>query len=296
MRVEHADGISDAAWDEFVVRHADGWWWHTSSWRAYQRSCGAADYSFALLDDYGEVFAIVPLLVRDGIAAPDGGPEPLVSPRVSDKGHVWKTIFAHASTVGLRRWIFAGRDRRDGLPVPAEDGQDERIRILPLAGSELDLWRGVRRSYHALIHRAEREYVIERYRPGSSLDELMQVHAQAAGRQTRPTETWDLMHAWASVGVGNIWVARDADDAVTAFIYVYKWKGQAYYGHAATLAQNVTHALIWAAIKSLRADVSFLDLGAVSSADDDTKTRGIAMFKRGFGGYDAAVRRVNVTF
>lgn len=299
MRVETSPEPDQ--WDAFVAGHPAGWWWHTTGWRDYQRHCGAADNSFALIDDCGEVCGVAPVLSRDGVAAPDGRPGYLLSPGLADPGYAARLVMAQAATIGLRLWTMASRP---DVPTALAD-LGHAARVVMLQRPESALWRDVRRSYHALIHRAEERFRIQRMSLAdlsgqSPLCECMALHAVCAGRQTRPWETWDLMGRWASDGHADVWLAFDdtiSTVSPAAFVYVYRWKGWAYYGHAASIAPDATHALLWAAIRYLsRTGVEFLDMGSLPAGEPDEKALNVHKFKCGFGGQDWPVRVQHVGF
>ncbi len=184
---------------------------------------------------------------------------------------------------------------RTGLLASA----DWQTQVIDLTGSEAELWRGVRRSYKALIHRIERSYVID---AAGSIYSAMKIHDQEAGRQTRPTATWAIQGEWlrdghallTSAGIRGLVDMTMAHDQwprfeplglidMRGYAYFTVWDGHAYYFSGASLDPNISHALIWTAMKALKArGVQTLELGWLTG--DTEKDRGIAKFKRGFGG------------
>lgn len=173
---------------------------------------------------------------------------------------------------------------------------DWMTRVVDLALSEAELWRGVRKSYKSLIRRAERTHDLTPTRVlGLCLviDVCAVLHETAAGRITRPSDTWRMMCEWVTAGHGEAWLATtrgDQPDPV-GFVYVVIFGAWAYYFSAASRVDNVSHALLWHAMKALKArGVRWFELGWMDRPCDTDKDRGIAQFKRGFGGYDVPAK------
>lgn len=160
-----------------------------------------------------------------------------------------------------------------------------RTRLVDLALTEAELWRGIRKSYHSLIHAGEKRLCLN---IACNVDDLHGCHAAAAGRDTRPPATWEFMQRWLNEKAALLVTARDPcnADAVVGAAYWYVWKGAAYYGSAAYLVDNVAHAVIWRSLQALRGlGVRRVEMGWQGHATDE-KGRHIEFFKRGFGGED----------
>lgn len=155
-------------------------------------------------------------------------------------------------------------------------------RVVELTASEAELWSGVRKSYKAIIHSAERRYIIGH----SGVKPCQMLHLAIVGRHTRPIETWLMMQRWIDDGLG-LAVVASREDEPRGFAYVVKYRGWSYYTSGGSLDKNVSHALIWAAIKILKAQgVRWLELGWLARVGDTEKDSGIARFKAGFPGRD----------
>jgi hypothetical protein len=167
-------------------------------------------------------------------------------------------------------------------------------RVVNLRSSKDVLWRGVRRSYHALINRQKERWVIVPCTPGD-MGAFRRLHVAAAGRETRPAASWGLMAEW--VGCGHLVVlgARTpawtdppagATDGWVGFVGCERGGAWGYYGHSAAVVDDVTHALVWSAMLALKAQgVERFEVGWQGEATDD-KGRAIEFFRRGFGGVD----------
>src|SRR6267154_3469467 len=80
-----------------------------------------------------------------------------------------------------------------------------QTQVLDLNQPEALLWRGVRKSYHSLIHGAQghADYAWTVVDHGKThVNELVcrAIHGESAGRETRPPETWAMMDAWINGG------------------------------------------------------------------------------------------------
>lgn len=271
------------AWDRFVSSHPDGWWFHTWTWLDY-----AAAYSPTAIDmsqvyvSGCEIVAVVPLIFEPDGTPVFGGqltPAPLSLPDV--------TI---CSTINKRiQWAYRpGREIED-LPVDYVERKHGTY-VVDLSKPEEELWRGLRKSYKSLIHRAEERYNV-RVSSHLSIDEsrkameiAQELHFCSAGRKTRPQRTWDLQANWLASGDGVLLVASRDHDLV-GFAYIIRWKDWAYYASGASLEDNVSHLLIWKAMNLLAADeqTRYFEIGHADE-DGDAKARSIAFFKSGFGG------------
>lgn len=165
-------------------------------------------------------------------------------------------------------------------------------RVVDIRPDPALLWRSMRRSYRALVHRAQRECdIIVWSRPTAPnetwIREFKQMHFAEAGRQTRSDETWDIMCRWLDTGDALlIGAARRDPQKWGAFAYFAIHQHVAHYFSAAASMQNLNHALIVNAIGALRfAGVWYLDLGWQGHATDE-KGRNIEFFRRGCGGVD----------
>lgn len=163
-----------------------------------------------------------------------------------------------------------------------------QTRVIDLSLDEAELWRGVRKSYHAIIHKAERDLSIAEWFAPCACEVARDVHRQAAGRETRSSVTWSLMQDWIALRRGLMVGAerKGVHDSALAFVYVIVWGSWAYYASGASLELNVQHALIWRAMKELKArGVRYFEIGWQGHAQDD-KGKAIEFFKTGFGGAD----------
>jgi hypothetical protein len=244
-------------WDGFVKAHPDGWWWHTSHWIDYSLAWmpGSEDMSAAILRADGSLYSVIPLVAQRAVVTHGGQPLP--------------------------RPLYAGER------VPETYRQTYVVDLWD--GTEVDMWRRLRRSYKALIHRVEREYdiwIADRNTGAVAVRYAQAIHAEAAGRETRPQATWDLMGQWARDGFGLVALASTPARGWLGMAYAIRWKGWAYWASGATLEDDVQMALQWQLMKTLKCDgeTRFYEVGYAAGPEDSEKDRNIAFMKAGLGG------------
>ncbi len=170
--------------------------------------------------------------------------------------------------------------------------------VLDLTQDEATLWRGVRKSYHSLINKKLPHVSV--FGAGQTvfssvwcIQKAHDVHVEAAGRETRSPETWDVMKQWLASGDALIAMAPGANGGVVGYAYAVRGCGWSYYFSGASTVQNVNHALVWALVKALRCDgrTKVFEVGWAARHEDTDKDRQIAFFKAGFGGVPVPLGR-----
>ena len=282
MRIAPLQPALYEKWDAFVLKHDSGWWWHSTQWIRYALAhSGGTDLSHCILDDEGCIHGIC-VLIREGDRLSMGGdPLPFPIGIVPD--------FEERIAVRFRSSPLAARDTdmigdmiRSGYNIGGWDSQ-----VINLTQTEAQLHACLRKSYTSLVNKGRRCYRIVEVQ---SIRPLMYLHRECAGRETRPEATWLMMEAWSHVGHGLILLAEQDTAAgmiTVAGAYFILYKGGAYYASSAHKpeATNAMHALIWTAMLRLKErGVERLELGWQERTGDTEKDKGIALFKRGFGG------------
>ena len=288
LTLRPAGEILAADWDAVVDAIPDAWFWHRRGWLAYQRAYytgdGDVDRSAAVMED-GRIVGLLPLIVRaGGRAVMDGRPGPVftdaqVARRASG------LVLDHVRRCGVTSWTFAGIPQR----ARPDFGRAVETRIVDLRETEAALWRGVRRSYHALIHRAEHQHAI-RVGAGDHLAVCYMRAHQASATRPRSGRTYSLQMEWARAGQAAIALAfRHGDDGdqraiPVAAAYAIVYKRRAYYASGPSTERDVQHAVQWALVKHLAAiGAEYYETGYLPD-DPSDKDRGIQKFKEGFGG------------
>ena len=316
MRVEPLTPALAPSWDKYVSVHADGWWWHTSGWLAYQVAYreGNRDLSFAIVEDEmgGNVVGVVPIILTHG---PDDAPEfsysgdPLApgladGPEVAEFGATQTRMLAAA--LGARRAVVASSPF--GSPCilvlperpPIQTPYNAAQRVVNLRQEPCALWRGVRRSYRSLIHRAEDRYTFTTYTGDSAQSVVGFVTYQALHRRLATTlprsgETYRLQGEWVLDGRALITIA-ERPEGVFGAAYWIMYKGCAYYASGGYAADDLAHATVWRSLLALRdCGVTQASLGWQSRAFTE-KERAIEVFRRGFGGADVPAQVMDLRF
>lgn len=296
------------AWDGYVELHPEGSFWHTGGWIDYCLAYhpGAIDHSLAIVHE-GIILAILPL-VQEGEGFTMGGhpgAPPIWSGWVLPQS-VWGLVQLSAVQAKVRRVAFRYQPGLQPREVP--DGY--RVHswssyVVDLRRDEKTLWRAVRKSYHSLVRKVERDmHLAVTQHPWGPMNGHA-IHRQVAGRETRAQRTWDLMAEWAEAGnaltalVGHRDQIMDParENGWTGFAYVIRYKNWAYYASGATTEPSTGHALQWQLIRTLRyGGLASYELGWAARPGDSEKERGIAQFKAGWGGELMPVVAVERTF
>lgn len=303
--------LRPGAWDAYVETHPGGWWFHTEAWLAYCLAYrpGSIDRSVALVAPNDAVVAVLPL-IQEGDAFTMGGEPgavPLWNPAVAASA-VWEAVEIAAQSATILDMKRVARAAFRWQPRPPDALMPHRPEETPpgyrwwqwgtfvvdLREDEAVLWRHVRKSYRHLIRRTADPYVAPPSVGASlTISTAREIHHAAAGRITRSLVTWDLMTEWAASGAGLLAIARGRpgqgldESGDVGYAYALRWKQWAYYASGATVVDDVAHALQWALIRTLRADDRrCYEVGwdVRPGEEADEKARGIALFKRGFGG------------
>jgi hypothetical protein len=290
-------------WNDAVFRHRAGWFFHRSEWLDYALAYtpGAVDHSFGVVDDDGKLLAIVPLIVHEGALVCGGQVTP--QPLFFGSDAPARVAMEHA------RGCLGGRapgpvQLRVGTVPPSEPPEGWRMSlghtwVCDLTRTEAQQWADVRKSYRHLINKAERARVgVEAMRGDqddctTAMVLSRELHDEAAGRQTRSLQTWEMMARWSSEGLATWHVALTRAAEPAAYALVLHWKGYAYYASGASRLDNVQHLVQWRAMRDLRGQgVRQYELGLDAGPEASEKEQGVARFKGGFGGRRVPVLRL----
>ena len=256
--------IPPSQWDAFVWAQPGGWIWQTSGWLDYL-AVTRDDYSVALVEGR-QVVGLIPLLRAGEKFDPT---DPLPAPL----GVVSRELASLRSEYPAARWR--------GMPQRDRTDRGFSTRVIDLTQEDSALWRDLRKSYHALIHRAEERH---RVRVGT-VAELAALYAEAPDLPQLHAEQWACLRRLVADQFLLVLVAEDAvgDGGIMGAVGVYFARGWAYYGHGRSREPNVNHLLHWAARDYLRArNVQHYEIGWEAREDDDAKAHAIAFHKAGF--------------
>jgi hypothetical protein len=182
----------------------------------------------------------------------------------------------------------------------------EFTRIIDLSKSIADLHRQVTKSSRNQIKWGEKNLNIQILDSTKiSREDMIQfqiLHIHAAGRSTRPQETWEKQYDMVCAGEAFVITGKLEDELITAALFSYS-PDYCYYGVSASKRElfdkPLSHAILWRGILHARLlGCLFFEMGNVIYPNQgdilpSKKELGISTFKRGFGGKTYV--RMNVT-
>ncbi len=314
------------SWDRACMASSEAWFWHTTRWLeytlAYNPSLESRSLAFLVCDGSTPV-AVVPLVMerhRCGNALSlefsfGGGwlPSPACIDGLSSRQEkeLHRFMFDHilslakekvVSRISFRSNPFTCLEcgAEDIIPPAARFGFTSYIfptQVLDLRKNPTDLIKDMRKGHRSDIRRAGKKLIgIVSSRQDPRLDlftSYRELHEKAAGRQTRPTETFEMMHKWIEDGYAALFGAL-LDGRPVSFAYVMLYKQCAYYGSACNDPEigdlPLAHFIQWEILKWLHeAGLRYYEIGwqfyaATPVFPASAKEIAVSSFKRGFGG------------
>jgi GNAT superfamily N-acetyltransferase len=335
MDIHHFDcdvATSRQEWDRFCAQERAAWFWHTTDWLqytlAYQPALESQSLSFFVTSG-SQVVAIASLLLEkhhthDGVhyeLSFGGGatPAPALSAQLSSerRAELFTLICRHIDELARRHYAVRVRIQTSPLSWLGEwaQGQAEFDRYgyvaTPLASQVVALDRPfsallqqMRKGHVYDVKRGMKHFDVTCYGAENISDEVFAryrlLHAQAAGRVTRPLYTFELMRRWISEGKALL-LGASKEGSEVGWIYLFLYKGRAYYGsacnHPEWRRQPVGHALQGHALQWLVEhgyawyELGLQQFGPLLYDLPTDKELAIASFKRGFGGVTAPLYR-----
>jgi hypothetical protein len=315
------------SWEKFCLESDDAWYWHTVKWSKY---CAAyrgsiyetRDLSFMVMDDSG-IVAVCPLFIekREG---PDGKIQneilaagsvrfmiaPALRNDLSDdrREKIHRTIFEHIDflaksnqVVRATLYITPLAPRLYAFNWLTKYGYlDSTIttQIIDLSIPKDRLWSSLRKGHKYDVNRGEKNYQIHFYDKTNAdkniFDQYRLFHHKAAGRITRPIETFEMMYEWILSGHGML-CGASLNDRFAGFSYIMLYKDGAFYGSASDDPDfetdiPISHVIQWRVIQWLKEqgykkyEIGFSTYSAQIHDVPSPKEMSISLFKRGFGG------------
>jgi hypothetical protein len=309
-----------AEWDTFCEQSASAWFVHTSDWIEYTANMRfgrtSENLSFAVTDGR-RWLAIVPLIKEKqgerfhisyaGLNTPY--PAFHNSLGEAERKAAEKFIFQQVRTVAdVAYWNFYVSSLTDEVlnrstnvnPLPKHGYQDTTIstNILLLNLDEEALYRNFRKGCKSDIKTAQKRgykitLVDSANYEAKYFDRYRAIHFEAAGRQTRPDETWERQRSWIQKG-NSILAVEEKDEQIVSVALVNTYKKRAYYQSCATLPAferevGIGHLAQWEVIRFLKRNgFTHYEIGwnfypNISQEVADPKLLGISRFKGGFG-------------
>lgn len=183
--------------------------------------------------------------------------------------------------------------------------QSLNSQVIDLHLSEEQLWSSVRKSYHSLIHKAEAALTVEILDQSNvsedRFEDYRRIHQKAAGRATRPRESFQKMLDLIRKGMAILpQVLHEGHVIASTFLVVFKDK--AYYMSACNDPEWETkyalgHLIQWKTILDLKRrgfthyELGWQFLGSALSYVPSKEEHQIASFKHAFGGFTVPFHR-----
>jgi hypothetical protein len=313
MRIEALDPDREAEWDDFCRAEPGAWFWHTTDWTRFMLAAKpereGRSLAFAVRDARG-LLAIAPLTVEgDGFTLGGGScwaPAVRADLDESSAAEVHRLVLDHVDELagehGVVRAGFQVSPLTAGTFAPAalraqyaEIGRTSQILDLT---RDLDaLRRGMSKGHRSAVKRGTAQFRCEALSGPEATSEALHAFRAltdaAAGRATRPAESYERLADWTRRRDALLVFAYDGDTRVGgAFLSVFR--NRAYYSLAAMDRSRsrlpIGQAVQWTAIEWLKAngvttyELGLQQFGPVPHDAPSDKELAISRFKRGFGG------------
>ncbi|MEK6744859.1 MAG: GNAT family N-acetyltransferase [Nitrospirota bacterium] len=320
--------LGTAAWDEFCRQSDDAGFRHTSTWIDYTLHMrgpgGSTDLSFGVMDE-GKLVAVAPLIKERIHQRPElfefgfagwNIPYPALINGLGDRHRekMTKEIFQEIDRLARQEVIaYAAVEvnpllsLRDDpphlcnpLPFLGFHATEIATHIIGLDRDEDSLLRDMRKGHKSDITAARNNGLSGRVFDAASITDdafaaYRRLHLRAAGRQTRPDRTWELMHEWIKSGFAVLGIVSGRSGAPLAAALCLTYKHAAYYGSSCVDPEfanerGAMHLLLWEVMVHLKAaGLQWFETGwqhtpTMSQEVPSKKEVAISHFKRGFGG------------
>jgi len=305
-------------WDDFCAGSDDAWFWHTTRWLDYCVAYGRENYetenlSFIVVDDTGPI-AICPLLKEKGAFAAAGGGKYGALPALANsltesrREKILKFIFEKIDSLAEMKNVKKALCRASPLArnklkfnyLVKHGYLDDSLNteLIDLTRPIEEIWVAVRKGHKYDINRGKKSFKVELFDRDNAdkgiFDQYRLLHHKAAGRVTRPVETFDMMYQWLMSGDGLL-CGLSHEGRFVGFSYVCLYKEAAYYASASDDPEFVTeapisHLIQWEITNYLKAkgfktyEIGVQQFGPQVNDVPNAKDISISLFKRGFGG------------
>ena len=314
--------------NKFCISSNDAWFWHTTQWMKYSikhtPQLEGRNVSF-LISDGNRVLGIFPLIVETNGMGQDKvhefsfggsfGVSPALSNELSHtkRNKIMRMMFDHADDIASEYNIqrmsikssvlspnFCGSKFANSNWLLRYGFIDTSLntQLLDLSNNVTILWKGMRRDLRKNIEREKQKLTVEVMDRNNAdfgvFDIYREMHALAAGRVTRPLETFDVMFEWIQTGKAILFGAKYEGQFV-GFFFVTVYKNGAYNGsscrHPEFHEMSIGHYLRWEIVKWLKNhNIVYNEIGvqkysALPYDLPSAKEINISKAKSGLGGF-----------
>ncbi|MFA4833312.1 MAG: hypothetical protein WC619_00515 [Patescibacteria group bacterium] len=311
------------SWDKFCEESDDAWFWHTSDWLEYnlnyQPKMRPEVKSFLVVDNK-RVVAVCPLIlveidgVKEFSLSGVHGPMPAFSNDLPKKAKnkIMKLIFSQidnlAGQSGVKRVKFNFSVLSKSFIETAELkfnfsekfgylNNNLNALVIDLKRPLDQLWKEVSHGHQADISRSAKILKANIFNRDNINDEIfneyVKLHQKAAGRQTRPLATFDMMKKWIGQDKAFL-VGAKKNNKFIGFSYFFLYKNNVFYGSSCNDPEfqqlPISHFIQWSAIKLMNEKkYKFYEIGwqiyNEGMSDYSSKKRiNISKFEKGLGG------------
>lgn len=327
IRFMQLDKNMENLWNDFCLNSDTAWFRHTTWFLEYALNCRfdkkSKNLAFMVYQDNIPV-AAVPLIMQTISDEPEilefalgdtNIPFPAFTGTLSsdNRKNFTKIIFGEIDRLAEENGVSYARFFFDPLCVEILSGNQVynsilkfgyhetslSTNIISLDISETEIFSNIRKGHKADIKTAIKNcYTLDFFAQENISQEAFNIyknlHLTAAGRKTRPDESWDLMFEFIKDGF-SVLVLERVNGEYVAGALVFTYKNAAYYGSGAThpdfeRVKGIGHLLQWEIIRYLKKrGYRYYETGwnfypVLSQEVVSDKELNIAFFKSGFGG------------
>jgi len=311
-------------WDRFCEQNDDAWFLHTTDSIQYalnyKPELKSKDLSF-LVYRQDEIAAVVPLAIEsyaNGKKEFSFGAGENIFPALKNgfkqdvREDIFQLIFSEIDRLADQEKVVRAKFRfstlspsflKNTMPVNylfmlGYLDTSLNTLMIDLNKTEEQLWDDLRRNHRRNILKGE-NFKVKIYTAKNITKEIFdaykKMHRKAAGRQTRPDITFDLMYGWLTRNLAFLAVV-EFEDKMIGFEYYSVYKNNVEGFSAANdpdyeKDHPIRHLLEWEAIKWMKNQrFNFYEIGLQWYGNllhdyPDQKQLNISHFKKGFGGF-----------
>jgi len=316
-----------SSWDEFCMKSDDAWFWHTTDWLDYSLALRpeheSKQMSFAVKNN-NEIIAICPLIMNNlsgknvftyDNEVPGETPALKNTLPLRQKNKLYQVIFNHIDQLAKANnvhsclmkinpiasaftFLHGSRFQYNYLMRFGFFNTSLNTQIIDLSKSLEQLMFEMRESHRYDIKRGDAIYTTTIFDSNTItkeiFDQYREMHHKAAGRITRPLETFEMMYQMIKNKKAILCVTEHNQKTIGC-AYVNTYKAGAFYSSSSDdpdvcTPVPVSHCIQWNIIKWLKNNgFVYYEIGLQQFSDQlynhpSKKDISISKFKRGFGG------------